>query len=89
MEDINNNTLTIDNKAIAARDLALAVSATLGTHVGQQGPSEHADATSGVAGFMPPGDKAKLDNIQPNAQINILDPVDALGLVSRKRNNFV
>lgn len=84
VEDLNNNTLTIDNKAIAARDLALSVSATLAGHIGQQGPTEHADATTSVAGFMPPEDKAKLDNIQPNAQINILAPVDALELVSRK-----
>ena len=84
IEDINNNTLTVDNKAIAARDLALSVSTTLAAHIGQQGPSEHADVTDSVAGFMPPVTKAKLDNIQAGAQINILAPVDALELVSRK-----
>jgi hypothetical protein len=83
-EDINNNTLAIDNKAIAARDTALTVQTDLGNHLGQGGVLEHAVATLTEAGFMSAADKAKLDRIQEQAQLNILAPVDAIELISRK-----
>lgn len=82
-EDINNNILTVDAKAIAARDTALTVQSDLSGHVGQSGVSEHAVGTTSVAGFISAADKAKLDRIQEQAQLNILAPVDALELISR------
>lgn len=83
LEDLNNNILTVDDKAILARDTATTVSTDLGNHIGQGGVAEHAVATTGVAGFMSAADKAKLDLIQDGAQINILAPVDAIELISR------
>jgi len=159
-EDLNNNILTVDNKAILARDTASATASELAAHIGNSGFStlvvelvhgavgggpflvgeavsggtslatgvvnkvnasslivgsilsgpfldtelitgggsgatanltsdpvpvpEHADATTGVSGFMPASDKAKLNLIQDGAQLNILAPVDAIELISRK-----
>ncbi len=84
IEDLNNNILTVDNKAFLARDTALTVQTDLGNHIGQGGVSEHADATTGVSGFISAADKAKLNRIQDQAQLNILAPVDAINLISRK-----
>lgn len=84
MEDINNNTLTIDNKAIAARDTAITVQTDLSNHIGQAGIAEHSVATITTSGFISADDKGKLDRIQDQAQLNILAPVDAIELISRK-----
>ena len=83
-EDLNTNILIVDNKAILARDTALTVQTDLGNHIGQAGIVEHALATTAVAGFMSALDKAKLDLIQEQAQLNILSPTDAIELISRK-----
>ncbi|MHA2063858.1 MAG: hypothetical protein ACXABY_05665 [Candidatus Thorarchaeota archaeon] len=84
LEDLNENTLRIDDKAILARDTALQAQADLVAHIGQGGVPEHADGTTSVSGFLSAADKAKLDLVQDKAQLNILAPVDAIDLISRK-----
>jgi hypothetical protein len=88
VEDLNNNILTVDDKAILARDTALTAQSDLDDHIGETGVSEHAIATTAVAGFMSAADKLKLDGIQANAQLNILAPVDAIELISRKETTL-
>jgi len=86
--ELNANILTVDNKAILARTTAAATEANLAAHVGSIGVSEHAVATTTSPGFMSKEDKLKLDGIQENAQINVLSPIDALGLISRKNTTL-
>ena len=81
---LNTNILTVDNKAILARNTATTAQTDLDNHVGATGALVHAEATTGVAGFQSPSDKFKLNNIQNQAQLNILAPVDAIELISRK-----
>lgn len=84
VEDLNTNILTVDTKAILARDTALTAQTDLGNHVGQAGVAEHAVATTAAAGFMSAADTAKLSDIQSQAQLNVLSPVDAIELISGK-----
>lgn len=81
IQDLNDNILTVDNKAILAKNTANTASSTLAAHIGGSGTSEHPIATDTVAGFMSTADKFKLEGIQPEAQLNILSPTDALELV--------
>jgi hypothetical protein len=81
VEDLNDNTLTVDVKAVLAKNTANASQASLTAHIGGGGASAHGVVTQSVAGFMSANDKIKLDNIQAEAQINILSPIDALELV--------
>lgn len=83
-EDLNTNVLLVDAKAILARTTADTAQTDLATHIGQGGIAEHAAATTSSAGFMTAANKAKIDSIQAEAQLNILAPVDAIELVSRK-----
>ncbi len=83
-EDANTNTLTVDNKAILARDTAIQAQIDLAAHIGQGGTSQHSGAATALSGFLPVADKSKLDAIQNSAQLNILAPVDAIELISRK-----
>lgn len=82
--DINLNTLTVDNKAIFARNTADQVTLDLSNHIGAVGPGEHASATTTLDGFLSAADKLKLDSVQARAQINFISPNDELSLVSRK-----
>jgi hypothetical protein len=81
--DLNSNILTVDDKAILARDAASTSIANLFAHVGASG-SAHANATSGGAGFMSAADKFKLNNIQEGAQVNTMSPADSIELTNRK-----
>lgn len=81
VEDLNFNTLRVDNKAIQAESLATQANTDITAHIGGGGTSEHGVATTLVAGFLASADKLKLDGIQTEAQINILSPLDALELV--------
>lgn len=81
-DDLNFNTLVVDNKAILAKNTANASQTELGTHIGGSGVAAHPASTTTVAGFISAADQAKLDGIQVEAQINILSPLDALELVS-------
>lgn len=82
--DLNTNILTVDNKAILARDTALQIATDLSNHEGAIGPLEHADATTTLAGFISAADQVKLNSITEKAQVNTLAPSDALSLISRK-----
>lgn len=82
--NLNNNSLIVDNKAILARDTAVQAQIDLAAHIGTGGVPEHAGATPALSGFLPTADKTKLDFIQAGAQLNILAPVDAIELISRK-----
>ncbi|MHA2063857.1 MAG: hypothetical protein ACXABY_05660 [Candidatus Thorarchaeota archaeon] len=82
--DLNNNTLLVDDKAILARDTASQAQIDLAGHIGQGGIAEHSDATPALSGFLSNSDKSKLDLVQSGAQLNILAPVDAINLISRK-----
>lgn len=82
IEDLNANTLTVDDKAILARDTAQTVEADFNNHQGGKGTAEHDVVTTAEAGFMSAVDKSKLDNIADGAQVNIISPTDALELVS-------
>jgi len=82
IEDLNFNTLRVDNKAIQAESIATAADADLTAHIGGSGASEHGVVTTVEAGFMSAADKLKMDGLQAEAQINILSPLDALELVS-------
>lgn len=81
VEDLNDNTLTVDNKAIGARDLADDVTTDLAAHIGGIGVAEHGESTLSDSGFMSAGEKSKLDRIDSEAQVNVLSIVDALELV--------
>jgi len=85
VEDLNDNVLTVDNKAVLAKNLATQGVSDFRDHQGEGGTAAHADVTEAVTGFMGAADKLKLDQIQPEAQINILPPTDALELVSGER----
>lgn len=82
LQDLNTNTLTVDNKAILAKDIALQADADFTTHQGGGAVSAHGVVTTTVSGFMSAADKLKLDGIQDGAGLNIIDPADALELVS-------
>jgi len=160
LEDLNLNILTVDAKAILARDLSIVTQADLVAHIGSSGISttyvelphgtvsngpfvvgelvdgdtslatgtikdvlasslivgdisggpfqdselltggtsgatattsaapvdvpEHADATSGSSGFMSSADYVKLSRVQNEAQLNVMSPLDAIELISRK-----
>ncbi|MHA2063856.1 MAG: hypothetical protein ACXABY_05655 [Candidatus Thorarchaeota archaeon] len=86
--DINDNVLTIDNKAILAKTLANDAAAQLLTHIGGSGATQHPDSTDTVSGFISVSDKVKLNGIAVEAKINILAPVDALELVSGRRTTL-
>jgi hypothetical protein len=83
-QEINTNVLTVDNKAILARNTAQTVTADLAAHIGSVGLPVHAGATTASSGFMSATDKLKLNNIATGAKVGILSPADALELTTRK-----
>ena len=82
--NLNDNILTVDDKAILARNTAQATEVTLAAHIGSVGPAIHANSTTSNSGFMSPADKIKLDDVQEGAQVGTLSPSDALELIGRK-----
>jgi hypothetical protein len=82
VQDLNTNVLIIDDKAILARNTATQADTDFTAHQGAGGPI-HANGTTLVAGFLSVADKVKLDQIDTEAQLNILPPTDALELVGR------
>ncbi len=84
LQDLNDNILTVDNKAVLAKTLANQAESDFLAHQGSSGASEHGEATETVAGFMSAPDKLKIDTISVEAQLNILSLVDSLELVSGK-----
>ena len=83
IEDLNTNILTVDDKAIFARDIAQQAATDFAAHQGGGGAGVHGPATPSVAGFMSAADKNKLDGIQAGASVNIISPTDALELVGK------
>lgn len=86
--ELNSNILTVDNKAILARNTAQTTEINLAAHIGSVGLSTHATATTANSGFMSASDKAKLDDIATGAQVGILSPNDALELTSGKNTSL-
>jgi hypothetical protein len=84
LQDLNDNILTVDNKAILAKTLANQASSDFAAHQGSSGIGVHGEATESVAGFMSAADKLKIDTISVEAQLNILSLIDSLELVSGK-----
>jgi len=87
MLELNDNVLTVDDKAVWARDTINGVVDDFLDHV-NAGGNQHGNATDVVSGFMSAADRAKLSRIQNEAQVNLFSAVDSLELVGRRETTL-